>query len=106
MERNDGSHEDLDALVGPIVYRREIGELAGEFLAEYRTEIITVHLSAEDRQAYETARATYRAFVDVHGIRMGGRDGWRRFLRESARSKDGRAAHRAWRVLVSWRRAP
>lgn len=96
-EREDGSHQVLDTLVGPIVYRREIGELAGEFLAEYRTEVIPVRLSAEDRAAYDEARAEYREFVDACGIRMGSRGGWNHFLRESARSREGRAAFRAWR---------
>ena len=36
-ERADGQDAALPALLGPIVYRREITQLAGEFLAEYRT---------------------------------------------------------------------
>ncbi|HVS40584.1 MAG TPA: DEAD/DEAH box helicase family protein, partial [Gemmataceae bacterium] len=32
-ERTDGQEGMLDALIGPIVYRREIKELAGDFLA-------------------------------------------------------------------------
>ena len=95
-ERPDGDDAVLDRLVGPIVYRREIGELSGEFLAEYRTELITVALSDADRQAYEEARAEFRGFIDSCGIRLGGRGGWNHFLREAARSKAGRSAHRAW----------
>ena len=95
-ERSDGDDARLDRLVGPIVYRREIGELAGEFLAEYRTEVLTVALSDADRQAYDEARFLFRSFVESRGIRMGGRGGWNHFLREAARSKEGRAAHRAW----------
>src|SRR4029077_17205332 len=37
-ERADGQEALLPELLGPIVYRREITQLAGEFLAEYRTE--------------------------------------------------------------------
>jgi len=96
LERADGAHRVTERLIGPTVYRREITELAGEFLAEYRTEVLEVHLSEADRAAYEEARATYRAFVDARGIRMGG-GGWKHFLRESARSREGRQALKAWR---------
>src|SRR5262249_24405085 len=36
-ERADGQEALLPELIGPTVYRREIRQLAGEFLAEYRT---------------------------------------------------------------------
>ena len=95
-ERTDGGHEALDALVGPIVARREINELSGEFLADYHTELIEVHLDDDQRAAYDAARAEFRMFVEVRNIRMGG-GGWHRFLREAARSEEGRAAFQAWR---------
>ncbi|MFT6816869.1 MAG: superfamily II DNA or RNA helicase, partial [Myxococcota bacterium] len=41
LERPDGGHERVFDLVGPVVYRKEITELEGEFLAPYRTERIT-----------------------------------------------------------------
>ena len=42
LERTDGLHQDVDRLVGPVVYRKEITDLSGIFLAEYRTELIEV----------------------------------------------------------------
>lgn len=95
-ERTDGGHEALDVLVGPVVARREITELSGEFLADYRTELIEVHLDDAQRQAYDDARAEFRLFAEVRNIRFGG-GGWQRFLREAARSEEGRSAFRAWR---------
>jgi superfamily II DNA or RNA helicase len=97
LERPDGEHSRVDQLVGPVVYRREITELAGEFLAEYRTERLTVHLSEQDRAAYDAAREEYRSFVNSRGIRVGSGGGWQHFLREAARSKEGRRALKAWR---------
>jgi superfamily II DNA or RNA helicase len=96
LERGDGSHSRIDELVGPVVSRLEITDLKGDFLAEYHTEIIAVHLSAEDRVAYELARGKYRAFVDSQGL-GGGAGGWQRFIQVAARSKEGRDAFRAWR---------
>lgn len=97
LERPDGEHTRVEELVGPVCYRKEITDLAGDFLADYHTEVLEVHLSEADRLAYEESYARYREFVDGHGIRLGGAGGWRHFLRESARSRQGRAAFRSWR---------
>lgn len=97
LERPDGAHADVEHLVGPTVYRKGIQELAGAFLASYQTEVLTVHLSDADRQAYEEAHGLYRSFIDEEQIRLGGRHGWSNFLRASARSARGREAFRAWR---------
>jgi len=96
LERPDDSHLIVDELVGPVVYRKEITELAGDFLAPYRTEVLQVHLSLDDREAYDAARGEFRQFVASRGIRLGGRGGWNHFLREAARSSEGRSAFKAW----------
>jgi superfamily II DNA or RNA helicase len=96
-ERADGQEYLLQSLIGPVVYRREIKELAGDFLAEYRAERLYVELSPQEMERYQAAREEYRRFVDERGIRMGGSDGWQRFIQESCRSKEGRAAFQAYR---------
>jgi superfamily II DNA or RNA helicase len=96
-ERADGEHALLPELIGPILYRREIQELAGDFLADYHVERLYVELSAQERDRYQHVRAQYRQFVEERGIRMGGPNGWRRFLQETYRSKEGRAAFLAYR---------
>ncbi len=87
----------LTALIGPTVYRREIKELAGDFLADYRAVRLYVELSPEEEARYTAAREQYRGFVDEHGISMGGAHGWQRFIQETCRSKEGRAAFQAYR---------
>ena len=42
-ERADNAHTHLDQLIGPIVYRREITQLRGQYLAEYR--VMTLYVS-------------------------------------------------------------
>lgn len=96
LERPDGHHTAVFDLVGPVVYRKEITDLEGEFLSEYRTEIISVSLTVAEREAYRIARETFRDWCDASGVRLGGPGGWQRFLRESGRSKAGRAAFAAW----------
>lgn len=97
LERPDGRHQDLYSLLGPVVFRKEITELAGDFLAPYRTEVLKVHLTADERVEYDHAEANWREFIKEQEIRLGGPNGWQRFLIAAGRSKRGREAFRAWR---------
>lgn len=96
-ERADGRESALEALVGPIVYRQEIVEMSGDYLADYETVHVDIHLSDEDRATYETARAIYRGFVTSQGIRMSSPGGWGEFIRRSTFSEEGRRAMAAYR---------
>jgi superfamily II DNA or RNA helicase len=94
-ERTDG--RTADDTIGPIVYRKDITELSGEYLASYDTVRLDVPLSAEEREAWERDRGTYLSFLRANGIRMGERDGWSRFLMLSSQSDTGRRAFQAYR---------
>src|SRR4051812_32803439 len=59
-EREDGADAMLEQLVGPIVYRRIAKDLAGEYLSDYELFRVEVHLSPEERTAYERARGVFR----------------------------------------------
>jgi superfamily II DNA or RNA helicase len=96
-ERTDGKHEWLHDLVGPVVYRREIVELRGDFLAEYETETVAVELTDEERAAYDAERAIYLGFVRERGLKIGAPGGWDRFVRASASSDEGVRAMAAYR---------
>ncbi len=95
-ERADGRHVDLGELVGPLVYRRDVVELAGDYLADYHTERVIVELTPDERAAYEHYRGIYRGFVSRMGIRMSRPDGWAQFVQRSARSAEGREAMKAY----------
>lgn len=95
-ERADGKERDFEELVGPIVYRRTIKELAGEILADYEVRTLEVAMDEADRAAYEEARGIYRGFVEENSIRLGGLRGWQRFLAATNRSDGGRRALRAY----------
>ncbi|MEM8996003.1 MAG: DEAD/DEAH box helicase family protein [Acidobacteriota bacterium] len=97
-EREDGGERRLDRLIGPIVYRREIGELAGEFLAEYETIRLRVRLSEAEAEEYWSQREIYRNFVHGEGLRLGSAGGWQRFLQATSRSERGRRAFLAYRA--------
>ncbi len=96
-ERADNAHERLDHLIGPIVYRREITQLRGQFLADYRVESLFVNLTDEERLKYESMRETYRTFLSNSGIDMRRPGGWGQFLFQAHRSVEGRQAYLAYR---------
>jgi len=96
-ERADNAHERLDHLIGPIVYRREITQLKGQFLADYRVESLFVNLSDEERIRYESMREVYRSFLSSTGIDMRRPGAWGQFLFQAHRSVEGRQAYLAYR---------
>src|SRR5215831_6002193 len=96
-ERADGADSLYPELIGPIVFRREIKQLAGDFLAEYRVIRLDVDLTPEEMDRYTQARTVYRDFVQARGISMGSPQGWQRFIQETCRHPDGRAAFQAYR---------
>jgi superfamily II DNA or RNA helicase len=96
-ERADGRHEDLDELVGPVVYRKDIVDLSGAWLSDYETVRLTVELSPEDRAEHDAERGLYRGFVARSGIRMSSPSGWSDFVIRSSRSDEGRRAMQAYR---------
>ncbi len=96
-ERSDGRESDLDRLIGPVVYRKDIVELSGDYLAEYDTQCVSIALSPGERSEHDEERALYRAFLQKHGIRMSQSSGWREFILFSSQSVDGRRAMSAYR---------
>ena len=96
-ERADNAHTQLDYLIGPIVFRREITQLRGRYLAEYRVESLFVNLSDEERFRYERAREIYRTFLQESGIDMRRPNAWSQFLVMAHRSSEGRQAYLAYR---------
>jgi superfamily II DNA or RNA helicase len=97
-EREDGGEARLTELVGPIVYRRDIRDLAGRFLAAYETVQLRVSLAPEEGEAYRGAREVYLDFARRQGIALGSAQGWTRFLRATSRSEEGRRALLAYRA--------
>lgn len=96
-ERTDGRESLLDALVGPIVYRRDIVDLEGQFLADYETVRVSVELSPEERREHDAERGIYRSFLARAGIQMSKEHGWSDFVIRSSRSAEGRRAMQAYR---------
>jgi superfamily II DNA or RNA helicase len=96
-ERADGREADLASLVGPVVYRKDIVELSGNYLAEYDVERVSIELSPGERAEHDAERSIYRKFVQKHGIRMSQPSGWGQFIMHASQSAEGRRAMAAYR---------
>jgi superfamily II DNA or RNA helicase len=95
LERSDMRHAHLHELIGPLVYRREASELAGDVLAPFRISRIFVDLSSAEREAYKKTLEVRDQFLRDHSISLRDLNGWNKFVMVSARSPEGRQAMRA-----------
>lgn len=96
-ERSDGRHADLQTLIGPEVYRTSAEALSGTVLATHRIVRLTVKLSMQERQRYDSLIEARNRFLQHQGIRLGSLEGWQAFVKASARSQAGRSAMLAHR---------
>jgi superfamily II DNA or RNA helicase len=94
----------LNELVGSVVYQKQIDELTGEQLAEYRTQRIRVDLYDDEKRAYDTAYATYMGYVRENRLReTHGTMWWHEFTRRSAFQAEARRAKVAelkWKGII------
>jgi len=96
-ERADGGDQLFPQLIGPISYRLDITDVAGEHLAPYETRRVYIDLTPEEDEMYRKCRDEYKKFVAERNISMSGPDGFRRFLFEASKTPDGWKAIRAYR---------
>ena len=104
-EQTDGRWR-VDDLIGPIVYTQRIDDLAGEQLADYRTERIRVDLTPDERTQYDADFAIYRGFFRSRQLQRTHGAGWlMELMRLSAFDQDARRAllarQRIQRLLAS-----
>jgi superfamily II DNA or RNA helicase len=93
-ERADDAHQLLEdtGLIGPVVYKEDVDELAGEYLSEYETIHMQVELTDEERAQYDEEYGIYREYVDSHEFDLWKAEGYREFLAHSSYDADGRRA--------------
>ncbi len=96
-ERSDSGETLLWELMGPCIYRKEIQELRGAYLAPYETEVVEVPLSEAEAAEYTAERQLYREFLVEQNIDMSSVTGWQDFLASCFRSLQGKRAWQAWR---------
>ncbi len=91
-KRDDGSHLELPRLVGGVVFRLKTGALVGEHLAPFVHERIYVNLTPEERRAYDDDYSMFKGVLKKKRIRLGGPDGFQRFIMRSGWDPEVRKA--------------
>jgi superfamily II DNA or RNA helicase len=90
----------LEDLIGPLVYAKNVDDLSGIQLADYRTIRVRVDLTPEERAVYDAAYSTYTGFVKATGLRESHGPGWwGEYTRRSAFDAEARRAKVAERQL-------
>ncbi len=65
----DDALRRLSELTGPVVCELSLGDLAGEWLAEFETVVLALRLTGEERRRYEAAVAIFRdAFASFRAV--------------------------------------
>ena len=91
-ERADGKHDELEDLLGTVVYREAVDELAGEYLSEYETIHLSVELTTDEREQYNEEYQIYRDYVDNHDFDLWKEQGYAEFLKRTSYDPQGRRA--------------
>jgi superfamily II DNA or RNA helicase len=95
----DGSAAELERLLGPVAYRRTIGEMADRVLADFVLERRYVPLAPDEEARYREAEALYTGFMTSRRYEERASDApgrWELFMAETRRSPSARRAFRAF----------
>ncbi|WP_438267270.1 DEAD/DEAH box helicase family protein [Halorubellus salinus] len=104
FERPDDAHEAVADLVGPLVHRLSVDDLAGEHLAPYDVKRVEVDLTPDERERYETNQETFTDYLAQSGIQMRSGSDYQELVKRSGNDPDAREAllakERARRIML------
>jgi superfamily II DNA or RNA helicase len=92
FERPDGAHEAVTRLLGPLVHRVAVDDLAGEHLADYDIKRIEVSLTPEERERYERHQETFTDYLASSGIRLHSGSDYQKLVKRSGTDPAAREA--------------
>jgi len=104
-ERSDQRHALLPLIVGDPVYSIDIEELAGKHLSPYTYEKVSVELTPEEQQTYETEMSVFKNYLNQRRIVLKSAADFQRFIMTTGRDPHAREAllarNRALRIAVN-----
>jgi len=92
FERPDGAHEVIEDLIGPLVHRVAVDELAGEYLANYDIKRLEAALTSEEREVYERHQKTFTDYLAKSGIEMRTGSDYQELVKRSGTDPEAREA--------------
>ena len=104
-ERSDQRHSLLPQLVGDPVYSIDVEELKGEHLSPYNYEKISVGLTPQEQQIYESQMEIFRSFLRGRKLTLKSAADFQKFIMTTGRDPKAREAllarNRAIRIAVN-----
>ena len=99
-ERDDGRHAIYPEIVGPIVYRKGVKDLAGKYVADFEVRKVYVSLLPEERERYEELRKKLKGFLEKRKLSMKSLEDFERLVKLAAKDREAREALLAWHESV------
>src|SRR5205814_3435052 len=81
----------IEALVGPVVYRQSVADLAGTWLADFELVVVHLGLDPEERARYDADNRVFRE-VNRQFRGMYPHGTWQEFVSSASQSREGRNA--------------
>ena len=91
-EREDGSHRELNRLMGGKVFETKIRELAGEYLSPFKIQKIVVELTAEEQKEYDLNHGTFADYLRKNNITIRTPLDFQKIVIRTGRDPDARKA--------------
>ena len=92
FERPDDAHEIVSELVGPVVHRIDVDELAGEHLAPYDVKRLEVSLTPEEREAYEEHQQIFTDYLASSSVQLRSGSDYQELVKRSGTDPRAREA--------------
>lgn len=101
LERSDGRHDDLRALIGPTVFERQPATLARDkHIADYKVERVSVDLTDDEQARYDQLTTEFSWYLSANRTRLmmtGAANLFEALIRSSGHDPAARQALRAHR---------
>ena len=92
FERPDDAHEVIAELVGPLVHRVSVDDLAGEHLADYDIKRVEVELTDEERARYEAHQGTFVDYLRNSNVQLRSGSDYQELVKRSGTDPEAREA--------------
>jgi superfamily II DNA or RNA helicase len=92
FERPDGAHEIVEEIVGPLVYRVDADELAGDHLAPYDVKRLEVSLTPEEREEYDRNQEIFSNYLAKSNIQFSSGLDYQELVKRSGSDPEAREA--------------
>ncbi|WP_436936144.1 DEAD/DEAH box helicase family protein [Halovenus marina] len=108
FERSDDAHRAVEELLGPVVYRIDAEELAGEHLAPYDIKRIEVELTPDEREEYDRHQEQFTDYLAKSSITLTSGSDYQKLVKRSGTDPRAREAllakQRAREVMMNAQR--